>query len=168
MSATAATSSGRLFESSVSSPVGVLNLAADADSVLRVSFARSRHPIAGGGASGPLAAVAAQLEEYFAGQRELFELPLRATGSPFELAVWQELERIPFGQTRSYGEVARAAGYKADSARAVGVACARNPLAIVVPCHRVLGADGRLVGYGGGIDNKAWLLAHEGATLAAP
>ncbi len=104
-----------------------------------------------------LAEVAAQLGEYLAGDRERFDLPLRPVGSAFELAVWEQLTRIPYGETRTYGSVARAVG-EPGGAQAVGLACGRNPLAVVVPCHRVVGADGTLVGFGGGLDRKRFLL----------
>ncbi len=104
---------------------------------------------------------------YFAGDLHALEaLATGAFGSPFERAVWAELRRIPPGETRSYADIARALGGAASgsgpNARAVGTANGRNPLAIVVPCHRVIGADGRLTGYAGGLEIKAWLLAHEG------
>jgi methylated-DNA-[protein]-cysteine S-methyltransferase len=104
---------------------------------------------------------------YFAGElRALEELPTGTLGSAFERAVWAELRRIPPGETRSYADIARALGGAATgpgpNARAVGTANGRNPLAIVVPCHRVIGADGRLTGYAGGLETKAWLLHHEG------
>lgn len=168
MSSIAATTTATV-RASLSTPVGTLALVGDETALLGVGFARSRErPLARqGGACAPVDDAIEQLTQYFAGDREHFELPLRTEGTPFELAVWGELARIPFGQTRTYGEIAAIHG-GTDAARAVGVACARNPFAIVVPCHRVLGADGRLVGYGGGIDNKAWLLAHEGALLTAP
>lgn len=102
-----------------------------------------------------------QLGEYFAGERRQFDLPLAAAGTPFQRAVWSELSRIPFGETRSYGEVARALG-KPGASRAVGRANGANPIPIVVPCHRVLGADGSLTGFGGGLEAKAALLALEG------
>jgi methylated-DNA-[protein]-cysteine S-methyltransferase len=104
-----------------------------------------------------------QLAEYFAGSRTEFDLPLAPTGSPFQLAVWAELTRIPYGETVSYGEVARAIGKSLLASRAVGLANGRNPISIIVPCHRVIGADGSLTGYGGGLDRKEWLLRHEGA-----
>ena len=108
--------------------------------------------------------VVRQLGEYFAGERTAFDLPLRPVGSGFELAVWDQLTRIPYGETRSYGSVAAAVG-EPGGAQAVGAANGRNPLAIVVPCHRVIGANGTLTGYGGGLDRKRWLLNHEGAVF---
>jgi methylated-DNA-[protein]-cysteine S-methyltransferase len=101
--------------------------------------------------------VVRQLDEYFAGERTAFDLPLRPRGSPFELAVWEQLTRIPYGQTRSYGYVAAAVG-EPGGAQAVGAANGRTPLAVVVPCHRVIGADGTLVGFGGGLPRKRFLL----------
>ncbi len=101
--------------------------------------------------------VVRQLGEYFAGKRTAFDLPLRPHGSAFELAVWDQLTRIPYGETRSYGYVAKAVG-EPGGAQAVGAANGRNPLAVVVPCHRVIGADGTLVGFGGGLPRKRFLL----------
>ncbi len=101
-----------------------------------------------------------QLAEYFAGTRMEFDLPLHASGTPFQKLVWNQLVEIGYGQTASYGKTAVAVG-SPDAARAVGLANGQNPISIVVPCHRVIGADGSLTGYGGGIDAKRWLLAHE-------
>jgi len=114
-------------------------------------------------ASGHLAAAAEALREYFAGTRRDFaDLELAPAGSEFLLRVWQALSAIPYGATASYGELARRIG-RPGAARAVGSANARNPLALVVPCHRVIGADGSLTGYAGGTWRKRWLLTHEGA-----
>jgi len=112
---------------------------------------------------GMFGAAADQLAEYFAGTRTEFDLPLAPHGTPFQLAVWAELTRIPFGVTASYGEVAAALGKSLLASRAVGLANGRNPISIIVPCHRVIGADGSLTGYGGGLDRKEWLLRHEKA-----
>ena len=108
--------------------------------------------------------VTSQLAEYFAGTRTQFDLPLAPEGTAFERAVWAELAKIPFGETRSYGEIARTLG-RPDAARAVGRANGANPIPIVVPCHRVIGADGSLTGFGGGLDVKARLLELEGLAL---
>jgi methylated-DNA-[protein]-cysteine S-methyltransferase len=101
-----------------------------------------------------------QLREYFAGARRHFELPLAAKGTAFQLRVWQALREIPFGVTWSYGQLAAHVGDR-NASRAVGSANGRNPLAIVVPCHRVIGSKGELTGFGGGMRNKRWLLDHE-------
>jgi methylated-DNA-[protein]-cysteine S-methyltransferase len=100
------------------------------------------------------------LRAYFAGARTTFELPLRGVGTPFQQRVWQALRAIPFGQTESYGALARRLG-DANASRAVGLANGRNPISIIVPCHRVVGANGALTGYGGGLERKHWLLEHE-------
>lgn len=102
----------------------------------------------------------AQLAEYFAGSRHDFELPLAPTGTDFQRRVWQALVGIPFGETRSYGELAEQLGSKGGQ-RAVGAANGKNPISIIVPCHRVIGSDGKLTGYAGGIGRKQWLLAFE-------
>lgn len=102
-----------------------------------------------------------QLEEYFAGKRQRFSLPLHMQGTEFQKKVWQALTQIPYGETCTYGEIAKAVG-SLGGARAVGGACNRNPIMIVVPCHRVIGADNKLVGFGGGLEMKEALLAHEG------
>lgn len=101
-----------------------------------------------------------QLTEYFGGRRTAFDLPLALEGTAFQRLVWDELLAIPFGERISYGELARRVG-RPGSARAVGLANGRNPVSIIVPCHRVVGSDGTLTGYGGGLDRKAWLLDHE-------
>jgi methylated-DNA-[protein]-cysteine S-methyltransferase len=112
---------------------------------------------------GTFGAAADQLAEYFGGSRTEFDVPLAPRGTPFQLAVWAELTRIPYGVTASYGAVAAALGKSLLASRAVGLANGRNPISIIVPCHRVIGADGSLTGYGGGLDRKEWLLRHEGA-----
>ncbi len=108
-----------------------------------------------------VAATRRQLSEYFAGSRRTFELPLRLQGTAFQQTVWRRLTEIPYGDTWSYGQLAARIG-KPGASRAVGLANGRNPIAILVPCHRVIGADGSLTGYGGGLERKQWLLAHEG------
>jgi methylated-DNA-[protein]-cysteine S-methyltransferase len=108
-----------------------------------------------------LAAAAQQLREYFSGQRQSFDLPLQpAWGTPFQHDVWQALQRIPFGRTSTYGDIARDIG-NPKAVRAVGAAIGQNPLTIVVPCHRVVGANGSLTGFAGGLDRKQYLLSHE-------
>jgi methylated-DNA-[protein]-cysteine S-methyltransferase len=107
-----------------------------------------------------LTAVRTQLEEYFRGERTTFDLPLSLSGTAFQRRVWEELRRIPFGETTSYSEIARAIG-NPKSVRAVGTANGSNPVAIIVPCHRVIGKGGSLTGYAGGLPRKRWLLHHE-------
>ncbi len=109
---------------------------------------------------GPFTETCAQLTEYFAGQLHEFDVRLAPAGTEFQKRVWDELYRIPFGASISYGELARRIGQPTAS-RAVGAANGRNPISIIVPCHRVIGANGTLTGYGGGMDRKKWLLEHE-------
>jgi methylated-DNA-[protein]-cysteine S-methyltransferase len=115
---------------------------------------------------GGFAVAAGQLAEYFAGTRTEFDVPLAPAGTPFQLAVWAELTRIPYGATVSYGAVAAALGKSPVASRAVGLANGRNPISIIIPCHRVIGADGSMTGYGWGVERKEWLLRHEGALAA--
>ncbi len=146
------------------SPVGQLLIAADEAAVTMISFREGRHAgqvAEGWRRGGALVAEAErQLDEYFQGRRTRFDLPLAPSGTPFQLRAWKALEDIPYGATRSYGEQARAMG-QARAVRAVGAANGRNPIAIVVPCHRVIGGDGRLTGYGGGLDVKGYLIELE-------
>lgn len=150
------------------SPLGELILAASDSGLAAVYLPGSRHgpPPAGveEGENEILAQTRQQLEEYFAGTRQTFDLPLAAEGSAFERRVWDLLRTIPYGTTTSYGELARRLG-DVKATRAVGAANGKNPLPIVVPCHRVVGARGELTGFGGGLDRKRWLLEHEGALL---
>jgi len=101
-----------------------------------------------------------QLKAYFAGTLQDFDLPLALQGTPFQKKVWKQLEKIPYGEVKSYLDIAKAVG-KPSGPRAVGAANGRNPIAIIVPCHRVIGASGKLVGFGGGLPTKKWLLLHE-------
>lgn len=150
------------------SPLGVLLVACRADgAVVALDFADFEARLLGRlGAvrEGAVpAAVVRALAAYFAGDPGALEgVAVAPEGRAFQLAVWAELRRIPAGQTRRYGEVARALG-QPGAARAVGLANGRNPVLLVIPCHRVIGADGALTGYAGGVDRKAWLLRHEGA-----
>ena len=113
------------------------------------------------GISPVLGQAAAEFEEYFRGEREAFSVALDPVGTEFQLAVWNEVARIPYRRTKSYGEIARLIG-RDRAVRAVGAANAVNPLPIIVPCHRVIGSDGSLTGYAGGLSAKRWLLDHEG------
>jgi methylated-DNA-[protein]-cysteine S-methyltransferase len=142
------------------SPVGELLLRADADGRLTELYTRHDSPSP---TDWPYDAITDQLDAYFAGERETFDLAFAPHGTPFQLRVWAELEKIPFGETISYSELARRLG-DPKLVRAVGLANGRNPISIVIPCHRVIGADGSLVGYGGGLERKQWLLEHEAVT----
>lgn len=149
------------------SPVGELLLIADDAALTHICFDGVRDAgstIADAQESEDhsiLHAARKQLEEYFAGRREAFDLPLAPSGTPFQRSVWQSLARIAFGQTQSYGDIARHIG-RPKAVRAVGAANGANPLPIVLPCHRVIGGNGSLTGYGGGLDRKRHLLALEG------
>jgi methylated-DNA-[protein]-cysteine S-methyltransferase len=146
------------------SPIGRLRLVADAQGLREIWFETGRHRREPASvwvrSADALAFARVQLEEYFAGTRQVFELPLHPLGTPFQLTVWNELARIPFGATISYGELARRIG-QPQAMRAVGAANGRNPLPIVLPCHRVIGANGSLTGFGGGLPTKRFLLAME-------
>jgi methylated-DNA-[protein]-cysteine S-methyltransferase len=151
------------------SPVGPLLLAGTAQALGLVHFQAGPRPLRPAkewchGAE-PFVRVQAQLGEYFCGARHTFELPLAPQGTPFQLKVWRALCAIPYGETLSYGELARRLGL-VNGARAVGLANGANPLPIVVPCHRVIGSDGTLTGFGGGLHIKRSLLALEGAACA--
>ena len=150
----------------IDSAVGKLLLAGDARALRLVHFQSGKRPraVAEEWVHEParFAKVSAQLEEYFAGRRQAFELPLAPQGTPFQRSVWNALTQIPYGQTVAYGDIARSIG-KPHASRAVGLANGANPLPIIVPCHRVIGADGSLTGFGGGLDIKRKLLALERA-----
>jgi methylated-DNA-[protein]-cysteine S-methyltransferase len=143
------------------SPLGELLLEGD-EQALRALHLPDRHPSRVGRelATATFSRAIEQLDEYFAGERTAFDLSLAPRGGSFDRAVWAHLARIPYGATRSYADIARALG-DPDRARDVGIANARNPLPIIVPCHRVVGSDGSLTGYAGGLDRKRALLALE-------
>ncbi len=150
----------------VESPIGRLLLTSDGTALTGLYMETSRKTrVTDGGVEdasvAPLTEAARQLSEYFAGARRDFDLPLRLHGTEFQTRVWRELTEIPYGKTWSYGELAKRLDNPGAS-RAVGLANGRNPISILVPCHRVIGADGSLTGYGGGVERKRWLLAHEG------
>lgn len=143
-------------------PIGVLRLVSEDGHLTRIEFENqySEHADRSAGDT-VLHESARQLSEYFAGQRRVFSLPLAPGGTPFQRAVWRALRDIPYGESRSYRDIARAVGNPA-AVRAVGAANGRNPLPIVVPCHRVIGSDGRLTGFAGGLEAKSFLLQLEG------
>lgn len=145
------------------SPLGPLTLVADGVGLRELRFPGRGAPLDEADRdAAPLSDAIAQLEEYFAGERRQFELPLRLDGTAFQRRVWAALQEIPFGHTRSYGEVAAQIA-RLDRVRAVGGAVGRTPVPIIVPCHRVIGADGSLTGYGGGLQRKQTLLDLESA-----
>jgi methylated-DNA-[protein]-cysteine S-methyltransferase len=152
-------------------PFGAITLFASTDALVAVTFPGQAPPkgVAADStgqvrADAVLDLAARELADYFAGLRQTFTVPLAPLGTDFQLAVWQALRVIPFGEARSYGWQAQHIG-KPKAVRAVGGANGRNPLSIIVPCHRVIGADGSLTGFGGGLDTKRWLLDHEAAVL---
>ena len=144
-------------------PIGPLGLVASDTGLRTVLFDGAR--IRSEGCSAVLAEAERQLDAYFAGELVRFDLPLELDGTDFQQRCWLALRSIPYGQTVSYGEQARRLGLGPDSARAVGAANGQNPLPIVLPCHRVIGANGSLTGFGGGLHVKRFLLEHEGALL---
>ena len=152
-------------------PVGTLLIAGDASAVLQITFpSRGKAAKAEAGwvesQRGPVAEAVRQLREYFAGERTEFDLPLAPRGTEFQRSVWRQLRGIPYGETISYGELARRVG-NPKASRAVGSANGKNPLPIVIPCHRVIAGDGTLGGFGGGLPTKQTLLALEqGASIS--
>ena len=156
------------------SPIGPLTLVAEHGTLTGLYMDAQAHRPAAGvfGRPGdpgdePFASAARQLEDYFAGRLTLFDLPLAPAGTEFQRRVWAGLQAIPYGQTWSYGQLAREVG-KASASRAVGLANGRNPIAVVIPCHRVVGSDGSLTGYGGGLDRKRYLLGLEAGATREP
>ena len=150
----------------IESPIEPLLLASDGESLTSLFMVTQRHgPFFSESwkrddNAKPFAEARRQMEAYFAGELTEFDLPLNMIGTEFQKTVWRELLNIPFGVTISYGELAERVGNPSAS-RAVGAANGRNPISIIVPCHRVIGSNGKLTGYGGGIERKEWLLAHE-------
>lgn len=160
-----------LTTTTYASPVGLLTLVAseaglrailwDGDDPARAGLGPAPDSETGPGAASPVLEEACrQLDDYFAGRRTTFELPLDLSGTEFQQAAWRALAAIPFGETRSYAQQAARLGRPA-AFRAVGAANGRNPVSIVLPCHRVVGSDGSLTGFAGGIETKRWLLEHE-------
>lgn len=148
----------------IGSPIGEILLVADGDALcglyMQLETGWLPRIELGPRDDGGLPEVRRQLAEYFAGARREFDLELKMEGTDFQRRVWEALLEIPFGETRSYGQQARRIGLP-DAARAVGAANGQNAISIIVPCHRVIGANGALTGYGGGVERKRWLLAHE-------
>jgi methylated-DNA-[protein]-cysteine S-methyltransferase len=151
-----------LIECRMESPAGPLLLAASPRGLVALEFEGRSRRVSGVQSPAEMASYIDELEEYFASQRREFTFPLDLRGTDFQIACWRALLAIPYGETRSYADIARAVG-KRNAFRAVGMANNRNPIAIVVPCHRVIASDGTLCGYGGGLDLKRKLLELEGA-----
>ena len=153
-----------ILTSTVASPIGPLTLIARDGVLTNVSMHEQRHtsppPVDAITDDAWFKDVAAQLDAYFAGELSAFHLEMNLLGTPFQQRMWSQLCDIPYGETISYGELARRIG-NANASRAVGLANGRNPIALIVPCHRVIGANGSLTGYGGGLERKTWLLEHE-------
>ncbi|MFF1692584.1 methylated-DNA--[protein]-cysteine S-methyltransferase [Streptomyces sp. NPDC058257] len=151
----------------IDSPYGPLTLVATDGTLSGLYMTEQRHrppeETFGDRDAGPFGETTSQLEAYFTGGLTEFDLPMRLDGTPFQRTVWRQLQLIPYGETRTYGELAAALG-KPNASRAVGLANGKNPIGVIVPCHRVIGAGGSLTGYGGGLDRKQRLLAFEGAT----
>jgi methylated-DNA-[protein]-cysteine S-methyltransferase len=152
------------YHSQVPSPVGVLTLTSDGDALTGLYMENQKHrpelPAHSVRDDSRFTEVREQLAAYFAGELQRFDVRLDAAGTAFQQRVWQALTAIPFGATETYGGLATRLG-KPSASRAVGLANGRNPIGIIVPCHRVLGANGALTGYGGGLERKQWLLGHE-------
>ena len=146
----------------IETPIGTLHAAFDEQG--RLTELGFREPAHDPPPAPPLPQLAAQLREYFAGKRKTFDFPLAPRGTEFQLAVWNALLEIPYGDTVTYAELARRIG-KPSAVRAVGAANGANPIPVIIPCHRVIGSNGTLTGYGGGIERKQWLLALEGRRL---
>lgn len=150
------------FFGHVASQIGLIEIGATTEAIVSLSFVEQRRRDA---VSNPVVDRAIeQLEEYLAGDRRAFDVPLVLHGTAFQKRVWQQVLTIPFGQMASYRDIATAIG-NPQAVRAVGAANGQNPVAIMVPCHRIVGSDGSLVGYGGGLWRKEWLLKHEGCLL---
>jgi methylated-DNA-[protein]-cysteine S-methyltransferase len=150
--------------STIESPIGSLTLVARDGLLTNVSMHEQRHvappPDDAVTDDAWFKDVAQQLDAYFSGELSTFDLDMDLIGTPFQRSVWAQLCEIPYGETISYGALAQRVG-NPNASRAVGLANGRNPIAVIVPCHRVIGADGSLTGYGGGLERKTWLLEHE-------
>ena len=153
-----------MYRQTMSSPLGQIEIQASEIGVSHVLFVNENGQSITSNESALTQECARQLTQYFSGCRQIFDLPLDASGTDFQVNIWQCLAKIPFGDTRSYGEIASMIN-NPKSVRAVGGANGKNPISIIVPCHRVIGANGSLTGYAGGIDRKLWLLNHEGIEI---
>lgn len=161
---------GTIWTATVDSPIGQLNLTSSNNYITGLYMEEQRHAPTDRDTwirNDPLFVEAVtQIEAYFAGALRTFDLPIKLEGTEFQMRVWNELRTIPYGETMNYGRLARQVG-NPKACRAVGLANGRNPVAIIIPCHRVIGVNGALTGYGGGLDRKKWLLGHERSQLGA-
>jgi methylated-DNA-[protein]-cysteine S-methyltransferase len=158
-----------MYYTTFDTPIGELLVAGDAGALTRIDLPRpdgSRHSAPSGltADAAPLRPALEQLDAYFSGELTEFALPLAPAGTAFQQRVWSALQSVPFGRTASYGQVAKTVG-RPGAARAVGLANNRNPIPLIIPCHRIVGSNGNLVGYGGGLACKRWLLEHERRVL---
>ena len=149
----------KLYRACHHSEIGFLEIVGNQKGILTITFGADEFE-SDPNLPAPMAECLRQLDEYFTGQRQKFSIPLLLEGTDFQKAVWRQLQKIPFGQTASYGDIARAVG-SPRAFRAVGNANNKNPIPLIIPCHRVIGSDGKLIGFGGGIWRKEWLLDHE-------
>ena len=144
------------------SPIGLIEIGGKLEAVTSLNFVEERRY--GLHTNGIVKDAARQISEYFQGTRRDFDVPINFRGTDFQESVWHELQKVRFGQTASYQDIARAIG-RPQAMRPVGAANGKNPVAIIVPCHRIIGSDGSLTGYGGGLWRKEWLLRHEGVVF---
>jgi len=148
-----------IFKTTVQTPIGYLELTTDHDYLLSVTFT-DNYLQPSGYQPNILMETAKQIGEYFRGIRKVFNLNLQPAGTDFQIKVWEQVMKVPFGETVSYLEIAKQTGSK-NNTRAVGMANGKNPIPIIIPCHRIIGLNGKLTGYAGGLDRKKWLLNHE-------
>ncbi|NVO09402.1 MAG: methylated-DNA--[protein]-cysteine S-methyltransferase [Bacteroidales bacterium] len=144
----------------LSSPIGLLEIAGDGQFITSIQFLNDAEPKQIDKPNDLIQDCIKQLDEYFGGNRKVFDLPLKPTGTDFQYKVWDRISEVPFGMTSSYGLISKLLG-NFKLTRAVGLANGANPIPIIIPCHRIIGSDGSLTGYAGGLDKKKWLLNHE-------
>jgi methylated-DNA-[protein]-cysteine S-methyltransferase len=151
-----------MISSTYKSPIGTLTLVSDGKAITHLGFENNKYPAPNypNGRDKIIEQANKELDAYFAGRLKEFKVPVRPVGTPFQTAAWKALTKIPYGVTRSYAEQARAVG-RPKAVRAIGAANGRNPIPIIIPCHRVIGADGSLTGFGGGMETKQFLLELE-------
>ncbi|OGO79496.1 MAG: cysteine methyltransferase [Clostridiales bacterium GWB2_37_7] len=149
-----------MYKAYYDSPIGIVEIVSDEDSIIELSFVEEAGNNDLLAAPQVLKSALKQIEEYFQGKRNIFDIKLKATGTKFQQKVWQRLAEVPYGETACYKDIAAAVG-NSNACRAVGGANNKNKIAIVIPCHRIVGSDGSMTGYAGGLWRKEWLLQHE-------